>query len=158
METRMVIARLCKAFNSFVLNSGTIWLDVALQSRLKSMCLLYCDVPVLSWSQCYVVFVILCSFFPLQCFVVNTGSPATVCFQKKKKKRRNKIVFYWIKRCLLEPFLPFRVFSGPLVMTAFLQPRCGLVWFGLVPFSMFVFDFPFHLYGKFCYALLLFIF
>lgn len=92
--------------------------------------------------------------FSLQCLIVNTGSPATVCFQKKKKWR-NRIVFYWIKRCLLDPS-PFRVSPGPFGNTAFLQPRCALLCFG--SFFYVCVLLCFHLYGKFCYALLLFIF
>lgn len=96
------------------------------------------------WSQCVFVlwcpcsvlklvlrgFVIVCSSFPPQCLVVNTGSPATVCFQKKKKKkRRNKIVFSWIKRCLLEPFPSgFSLAFGNDGLSA-AQMWFGLVWF-----------------------------
>lgn len=133
---------------------GTIWLDMTLQNRLQSLCnVLWCPCAVLS-QYCVLRFCF------LQCWVAITGSQARVCF---KKKMKNKVVFYWIKMLIRIPLPP------PLDVTSglFLGNNCFFSSPGMVLFVClsslslsfsYVCDFLFHLYKKFCHALLLFVF
>lgn len=88
----------------------------------------------------------------LQCLVAITASQAIVCFQKGKTKQ-----FFTGLKCLLESS-PFDVTSGLFFSNDCFFP--AQVWFCLfvVFFFPYVCGFLFHLYEKFCYALLLFVF
>lgn len=100
-------------------------------------------------SHCVFCAVISCTVLKLVlpgfCCSLFFVSPVLSCeywlssYSLFSKRGEKKIVFYWIKRCLLEPS-PLGFSLGLLVIIAFLQPRCGFVLFCSF-FSMFVFYF-----------------
>lgn len=96
----------------------------------RSQCVFCAVMSLYCLGQCWwVLLQFVLFFFSLQCLVVNTGSPATVCFQKKKKKGETKQFFTELKDAYQSP-PPFGFSLGPLGITVFCSPDVrALVWF-----------------------------
>ena len=142
-----MIMRLCKSFfksSSYVLEfwgqSDWIW-----HCRIDlSRCVLCAVMSLYCLKLISLDFVLV-----LQCLVAITSSQPLVCFQKGKKQNS----FLLDYKCLLESS-PFEVISGLFSNNCFFPAQ---LWFSVCFFFFYVCGF-FHLYKKFCYALLLFVF